>query len=80
MFAKKTSHNLSCLVGHLVVAFLFLLVTIASFVGVYMTHVSQDHVTFGTSGGSLALLAFAVNLGFLVNALKECWRKCEICK
>jgi|GEM_PF-2103998 len=74
------SHNTVCLTGHLVATALYLIITVAAFLGVYLTHVSAESYRFGTSQGSLAIIAFVVSLSFLASSIKECWRKCDVCR
>ncbi len=64
---------------HLVVAGLLLFATIAAFVGVYKAHVYDDGLAFGTTAGSLSLLAFAVCLVLWMHQMKACATKCEVC-
>jgi hypothetical protein len=77
---KKSTHATPCLVVHVVVAVLFLVAAIAALLGVYHSHVLKAGVlVFGTSSGSLALIAFAVTLAFFMKALKHCCGSCEAC-
>ncbi len=76
---KKTPYQGACMVLHLVVAGLLLFASIAAFVGVYKAHVLVDGLVFGTSGGSLSLLAFAVCLSLWMYQMKCCATPCEAC-
>lgn len=83
LFSKKAPHTPACMVLHLVVAALLLLAAVAALVGVVMTHVEGgDAITmvFGTSQGSLALIAFGLTSTFFVKQLKGCCMRCEVCK
>lgn len=61
-----------CMVITWVIGVIVLLGAIASIVGVYKAHFLAGGATFGTSNGSLALLAMAVNLAFLVKMMMHC--------
>ena len=50
-----------------IVALLTTVTTIATLIGVYMTHVTIDGWKFGTMDGSLAVVAFVVSM--------MCWLK-----
>ena len=77
---KKSTHKPSCLFMHLVVSALLLLVAIAAFIGVYKAHVLADGLTFGTTSGSLAIIAFVVAFLAFMKSMKACMGKCESCK
>jgi hypothetical protein len=61
---------------------LLILVAVAALVGVYQTHVldlAPMRVQFGSTSGSLAIIAFSIAL---VSALKQmicCMTTCEVC-
>lgn len=67
------------------VVFLFL-TTVASLVGVYQTHIligtdpAQFAMQFGSTSGSLAILAFAVSAKIWMKQLMACMGDCEVCK
>ena len=79
-FHKKAPHTPGCMVVHLLVALLLFLGSVASLVGVYKSHVMPEGLTFGTTSGSLALLAFAVTITLFLKQVKNCFMKCEVCK
>lgn len=87
MFSKKPTHKTPCLVMHLLIAALLLLVSLLSLLGVFLSHIltsTHDGVTtttlaFGTSSGSLSIIAFAVSVTCFLKQLKASWSKCEAC-
>jgi hypothetical protein len=54
---------------HWVVVLLYLLVTIAAGVGVYKSHLLSSGATFGTTSGSLSIIAFVLSLTVLLKAV-----------
>ncbi len=76
---KKTPHQGACMVLHLVVAGLLLFASIAAFVGVYKAHVLDAGLVFGSSSGSLSLLAFAVCLTLWMQQMRNCATPCDVC-
>lgn len=77
---KKPTHTTPCLVVHVIVAVLLFVAALAALVGVYNSHVLKAGVVvFGTSSGSLSLIAFAVTLAFFMKAMKHCCGPCEAC-
>ena len=79
MFKKKATHMGACLALHVVVAVLLFVASIAALLGVYKAHMLSSGFVFGTTSGSLALLAFAVSLSLCMYQLKCCVTKCEAC-
>lgn len=61
-----------CMVITWIIAILVLLAAVASILGVYKAHVLAGGATFGTTNGSLSLIALAVNLAFLVKMMAYC--------
>jgi uncharacterized membrane protein len=68
-----------------VICILLFLVAIASLIGVYETHtaIGTDPMTFamqfGSTGGSLAILAFCVAVLSWKKQVISCMGKCEVC-
>ncbi len=62
--SKKSSADPASLAMQIVVSALLFLASLASLVGLVLSHVNLDRgtLTFGSSGGSLAILAFAVTV------------------
>lgn len=79
MFSKKSPHKPACLVTHIVVGALLFLASIAALLGVYMSHVLSTGLTFGTSSGSLSLIAFAICVMAFGKQMKACAGKCDMC-
>ena len=76
-----------CKVCKWVVAILLLLTSIAALVGVYQTHVitgsdsSRVVIQFGSTSGSLAIIAFVVAVVSWGKQIMCCMSKtCEVCK
>ncbi len=77
MFAKKMHHTTGCLVVQIIVTALLFLAMIAALVGVYMAHVLPAGLMFGTSSGSLSLIAFVATTLGLQKQIKVLASKCE---
>lgn len=67
------------MVLHLVLAAFLTLAALAALVGVYQAHFLDIGLTFGTTSGSLSLIAFGVTLMFWLQQVKACMVKCEFC-
>lgn len=67
------------------VTVLFFLVSVAALVGVYQTHVllSSDgarmSMQFGTTSGSLAIMAFVAAVTCWMKQMVSCMTSCEVC-
>ncbi len=75
MFGKNGKSSGACTVCRIVgtiIGIVVLLSTIAALVGVYKAHFLLGGATFGTTNGSLALIALAVNLMFLKKMSRMC--------
>lgn len=87
LFRKKKSSSCSaaCMTLKWVVNILLILAAVAALIGVYYTHVITGDETerlalqFGTTGGSLAILAFTVAVVSWSKQLVACLGPCEIC-
>ncbi|TSC59173.1 MAG: hypothetical protein Greene041619_9 [Candidatus Peregrinibacteria bacterium Greene0416_19] len=79
-FSKKSPHTPGCMAVNLVAATLLFLTSLAALIGVYVAHVQDDELTFGSMSGSLSLIALAVCLTLWLHQMKNCMMKCEICK
>ena len=85
-FGKKQSSS-SCHPAYMVLRWvmcaLLLLVAIGALVGVYQTHVLMSADTlrlqFGSTSGSLAIIAFAAASMSLMKQFVKCMGPCEIC-
>lgn len=63
-----------------IVALALFLVTIASLVGIYQTHIVAGGAQFGSTSGSLAILAFTVSVVAWTRQMMACMsRDCEVC-
>lgn len=80
LFHKKShAHSGPCLILHLIAAGLLLFVTLLSLLGVFLSHVDAQGLVFGTSAGSLSILAFSATLVLFLQHLRNCMTPCEIC-
>lgn len=61
-----------CSVVHWVIAVIILLSAIASVIGVYKAHFLAGGATFGTTNGSLSIMAMVVSLAFLAKMMMYC--------
>jgi hypothetical protein len=64
---------------HGVVTVLLFLCALAALVGVYKSHFLAVGLTFGTTQGSLSLIAFAVTITVAMKQLIKCYTKCDVC-
>jgi hypothetical protein len=76
---KKAPHKPGCMVVHVIVAALLLLLSLAALVGVYKSHVLLDGLAFGTTSGSLAIIAFVAAVMAFMRQMKACSCKCDVC-
>ncbi len=82
---KQPTCSTGCMIGKWIVAILLLIVSLASLVGVYQTHVvmgagSTMALQFGSTSGSLSIIAFAISTSVLVKKLASCMNgSCDIC-
>lgn len=80
LFHKNApTHRGACLVLHLLAAGLLLFVTLLSFMGLFLAHVDAQGLAFGTTAGSLSILAFSVSLMLFLHHLRSCMAPCEMC-
>lgn len=80
MFKKKSPHAGACMVLHVVVAVLLFVASIAAILGAYKAHVlTSGGLAFGTTSGSLALIAVALTLKCCMKQVCACVTKCEAC-
>lgn len=69
---KKKDSSPCAATVHWVVVVLYLVVTVLSGVGVYKAHFLSSGMTFGTTSGSLATIAFVLSLTLLKKSLCCC--------
>lgn len=72
---KKTSAGsacIGCMIMQWLTALFLLVVTIAALIGAYMAHVMPDGVVFGSTNGSLALIAFTASIVLLGKQMRKC--------
>lgn len=87
IMSKKKGDTCStgCLVTKWAVCLLLLLVAIAALIGVYETHVmmgtdpARFAVQFGSTSGSLAIMAFVMASVSCMKHLMCCMAPCEVC-
>ncbi len=77
---------LGCRIGKWIVAILLLATSVVALVGVYQTHVvtgsdpSRMMIQFGSTSGSLAIIAFVVSVMAWGKKMACCMSKtCEVC-
>jgi len=78
MLRKKSSGGTCgpCTVVQWVVMALLFLATLAALVGVYKAHFLSTGATFGTTSGSLALVAFTLSLTLWAKSASHCCGCC----
>ncbi|MBI3331637.1 hypothetical protein HYZ99_01615 [Candidatus Peregrinibacteria bacterium] len=79
MFKKKSPHVGACMALHVVVSVLLFVAAVAAILGVYKAHVLSTGLAFGTTSGSLALVALAIVLHTWMKQTIACVTKCEAC-
>ncbi|MBP7113842.1 MAG: hypothetical protein KBA40_00125 [Candidatus Peribacteraceae bacterium] len=87
LLSKKKTESCStgCLVTKWALCLLLLVVTLAALIGVYETHViigtdpARFAVQFGSTSGSLAILAFTVASVSFMKHMICCMSPCEVC-
>ncbi|MFA6523220.1 MAG: hypothetical protein WCS85_02530 [Candidatus Peribacteraceae bacterium] len=68
------------MITHLVVAALLFLMAVASLVGVVLSHVlTTGGLMFGSSSGSLSIIAFSVSVMTFMKIMRACMGKGECC-
>jgi hypothetical protein len=79
VFTKKKSAAASgpsacvgCMIMRWMTALFLLIAAIASLIGAYMAHVLPDGVVFGSTSGSLALIAFTLSIVLLSKQIQKC--------
>ncbi len=82
---KKNPHDTGCFVCHVIVTVLLFVTTLAALMEVLASHyvilkgAREATMIFGTSAGSLSLIAFAITITFWVKSFKACMSGCEAC-
>lgn len=79
MFKKKSAHVGACMALHAVVAVILFVAAIAAVVGVYKAHVLSSGLAFGTTSGSLSIMALSLVLTCWMKQTIACVTKCEAC-
>jgi hypothetical protein len=72
VFGSKKKGSSQCAFTYWVVVALYLFAAVLSGVGVYKAHFLSSGMTFGTTSGSLAIVAFVLSLTFLKKSLCCC--------
>ncbi len=77
---RHSTCSTPCIVSKWATAILLFLTSIAALIGVYETHVVSGGVQFGSTSGSLAILAFTVSIMAWGKKMVCCMSKtCEAC-
>lgn len=87
LLGKKKTETCStgCMITKWALCLLLLVVSLAALVGVWETHViigtdpARFAVQFGSTSGSLAILAFAVASVSWMKQVISCMSSCEVC-
>ena len=75
MFGKKSKGGDSYTSMYWIVTVLLFLATLAAAVGVYKSHFLSSGATFGTTSGSLSIIAFVISLTLWSKAFCCCCGK-----
>lgn len=70
--AAASAACMGCMVMKWLTGFFFLVAAIAALIGAYMAHVTPDGLVFGSTNGSLALIAFVVSMKLLSKQIRCC--------
>ena len=77
---SKPQCSAGCLITKWVVALLLLLVSIAAGMGIYQTHIVAGGAQFGSTSGSLAIIAFTISVMAWSKQMVCCMKNsCEVC-
>jgi len=79
---KHAACSPACMGMKWVICVLLFLVSLAALVGVYETHflsLAPMRVQFGSTSGSLAVLAFSVAVTCFGKKIKSCMGSCDVC-
>lgn len=84
---KQAGCSTGCTLSKWITVVLLFLATLAALVGVYETHVitgsdaSRTVIQFGSTSGSLAIIAFVISVMALHRKVAACMRgSCDVCK
>lgn len=77
---SKSGCSAACVLVKWVVALLLFLVALASLAGIYQTHIVAGGAQFGSTSGSLAILAFVASTVSWTKQMCKCMsQSCEVC-
>ena len=82
LLAKKQTCSMPCMVIKWTVCALLFLAAVAALVGVFQTHIidlAPVRIQFGSTSGSLSIIAFAIAIMAWGKKMACCMGKCEIC-
>jgi len=81
---KRSGCRTGCIIMKWLIALLLFIVTVAALLGVYATHVLNlpggVGLQFGSTSGSLAILAFVASVTVWVKHMIRLGKPCEVCK
>ncbi len=83
--APPPSCSVTCFTAKWLLALLFFIVAIGAAIGVYQTHVvasaggAEFAFQFGSTSGSLAIIAFCAAAMCWSKQMCRCMKKCEVC-
>ncbi|OGJ60516.1 hypothetical protein A3A67_02715 [Candidatus Peribacteria bacterium RIFCSPLOWO2_01_FULL_51_18] len=83
LHSKKNGCSAGCILMKWLVMVLLFLATVAALIGTFTTHFmrlpSGLEMQFGSTGGSLAILAFVASVSVWVKHTIKLGQKCEVC-
>jgi hypothetical protein len=77
---KKSGICVFCEWLTIILTALSTITSIAAIAGLYKSHVMSDGLVFGTSTGSLSIIALIISLVFLKKTCEACMCECKIPK
>jgi hypothetical protein len=80
MFGSKNKNGLCdvCTVVNCVIGVIAIIASLLALIGVYKAHMLTEGMTFGTTSGSLALLALGINLVLVRKISMICGCQCKV--
>jgi hypothetical protein len=75
---KNGGYCTTCTIVNMIVGVVAVLISIAALVGVWKSHVLSSGMTFGTTSGSLSIMALAISLFLVKKAMSGCWCQCDV--
>jgi hypothetical protein len=76
--SKKGAMCQTCTYTSVILSVIAIVASLAALIGAYKAHVLSNGLTFGTTSGSLSLLALAINIHVVQRLCKSCGCTCTM--